>query len=194
LRRGDRDDEVVSVRWRLDPRAVGAFAATIYTQTRNTFDDQILFPAKSFYDSGDDGSFPIIVVTGTLTGDDLGYPNNTFVIACHLHEKECLVTSAQQIGHNQIGSLDAPFSYPIVKWNAYEVIAQDEAASPVLCATQTITIERKQKSFLWVQEPINQTTPFCKNADTKIHKYTIEDSPGWKQMEEDLHRHAPTLR
>jgi hypothetical protein len=174
--------------------AVGAFAATIYTQTRNTFDDQILFPAKSFYDSGDDGSFPIIVVTGTLTGDDLGYPNNTFVIACHLHEKECLVTSAQQIGHNQIGSLDAPFSYPIVKWNAYEVIAQDEAASPVLCATQTITIERKQKSFLWVQEPINQTTPFCKNADTKIHKYTIEDSPGWKQMEEDLHRHAPTLR
>jgi hypothetical protein len=77
--------------------------------------------------------------------------------------------------------MENPGDYPIVKWNDYEVIAQEE---PTLsgCFRVTITINRKRETLLWVEEPINQTKPSCKDADTTIRKYSIEDSPRWKQI------------
>ena len=38
------------------------------------------------------------------------------------------------------------------------------------------------KLILTVEEPINQTKPTCKNTDTNIRKYSIEDSPAWQAM------------
>jgi hypothetical protein len=124
-------------------------------------------------------------ISGTLTGPDMAYANNSYIIACYRDQGECKVSGIEQIGHNQIGSMSPPFTYPIAKWTPGEVVAKDQAgpvAKAFRCVDTTITIERQRKSVLWVEEPVNQTDPFCKNANTTIKKYTIEDSPGWKRL------------
>src|ERR1700730_13658012 len=49
-------------------------------------------------------------------------------------------------------------------------------------AKTTITIARSTKEALWVEEPINQTKPFCKESKNEIRKFSIEDSPAWKKV------------
>lgn len=161
----------------------GSFGTTIYLQTqRHTqANDELIFAAKNFYDSKQTIGDGYVAVSGTLTGEGLGYPNNTYSVACFQDRKECLISYIQQIGPNQIGRMDAPTPYPIVKWDPYEVVATDEP-SPMSCAKTTITIERNQGSVLWVEEPINQSKPSCKNSDMKIRKWAIEDSPGWRRI------------
>jgi hypothetical protein len=165
---------------------LGAFGAVgamnFLTRLRAVADqnDQIIFAGKAFYNSE-----AVVTMTGTLTGPHLAYPNNTYNITCYRDRKECVVSSIEQIGHNQISTMYAPLTYPIVKWSTDEIIAKDETGPlPKLtgCLRTTITIERQEKSALWVEEPINQTDPFCKNADTNVNKYTIEDAPGWKRI------------
>jgi hypothetical protein len=92
-------------------------------------DDDILFASKNFADSGQS-----VGISGTLTGDGVGYKNNTIVVYCEKDRKECFFYSIEQIGHNQIGRLDYPGTYPITTWNAYEVQAATDrgACSPVI--------------------------------------------------------------
>ena len=84
-------------------------------------DDDIIFAPKNFADSGDQW----VGISGTLTGNGVGYKNNTTVVSCEKDRKECFFYSIEQIGHNQIGRLDYPGTYPITTWNAYEVIATE---------------------------------------------------------------------
>jgi hypothetical protein len=146
-------------------------------------DDQIIFGEKVFYDSeaATIGGTATVTIAGTLTGPHLGYPNNTYNITCYRDQRQCIVASIEQIGHNQVGTMYAPLSYPIVEWSPDKIVAKYDAKLTG-CYTTTITIDRRQKSALWVEEPVNQTEPFCKNTDTNINKYTIEDSPGWKRL------------
>jgi hypothetical protein len=65
-------------------------------------------------------------ISGTLTGKDMAYPNNTYAISCIREAKACFVSYVQQIGHDQIGRMENPSAYPIVKWTEYEVVAQEE--------------------------------------------------------------------
>ena len=159
----------------------GAFAGGIYweRQNRPPIDDEIIFWEKIFNDNGPDDDYPMVNVGGTLTGP--GLANNTYVVSCQQKEHSCDVAHADQIGPRQIGYMDPPLSYAIKKWDQDEIIASDEEASAGLCIKTTITIERKAKTLLWVEEPINQTLPMCKRTDANIRKYTIEDSPTWKK-------------
>jgi hypothetical protein len=165
---------------------VGAFGAIIYWEMRKPAppDDEIIFARKNFWDSQQAGADGYVSVSGTLTGKDMSYPNNTYALTCSKEYRACFVSYVQQIGHNQIGRMENPFTLPIVKWNDYEVIAQEEP-SPTGCARTTVTIDRKRQALLWLIEPINQTKPNCKDADTSIRKYSIEDSPGWKRIFEN---------
>jgi hypothetical protein len=65
--------------------AVAALAAYIYRDMRKSeAEDNIIFAAKSFYDSkrfGDD--FGLVSISGTLTGKELAYPNNAYSVSCH---------------------------------------------------------------------------------------------------------------
>src|SRR4051812_17679946 len=146
--------------------AVGALAAFIYRDVRKPeAEDNIIFAAKSFYDSkrfGDD--FGLVSISGTLTGKELAYPNNTYSVSCHRDYKACFVATIEQIGHNQIGRMQTPVPYPIVKWNEYEIVAQDD--STLTCSRITFTINRSSEELLWVEEPMNQTKSYCKAADT----------------------------
>jgi hypothetical protein len=160
--------------------AVGMVARLIYVETQRKTDD-IVFSLKTYFDSAKFGGGNYVSVSGTLTGDGLGYPNNTHNIACEFEKKECSVTSVEQIGKNQIGRLEDARIYPIAKWNAQEIVAASEVTAPN-CTKVTLTIDRGTEALLWVQEPVNHTSPRCKDADTRTYKWTIEDSPEWKRM------------
>ena len=152
------------------------FAALLGCKELQKPPQQIIFPSKTFFDGEQIGGY--VYVAGTLTGEGLAYPNNTTVIACYAKRRECLTYSVEQIGPNQIGHVDAPLDYPVIKWDAYEIVASGTGdAGP--CSKVTISIVRKAETALWVTEPINQSRSQCKNANTKILKWTIEDSPGW---------------
>jgi len=151
--------------------------AIIYLQDRNkdTGEMSIVFAPKNYYESTE-----VVMVSGTLTGGGMAYPNNTYSIACFQDRKECWLTSVQAIGGLQIGRMDAPYEYEVRKWSPYEVVAGDEGA--FACLKTTITIDRKSQQVLWVEEPVNQTKVMCAKAENTIKKYTIENSPGWTKI------------
>ncbi len=158
--------------------AAGGVAATTYLQAHRGLanqDDQIIFARKNFYNSE-----AVVIVSGALTGSDLAYPNNYYNITCYRDRKECIISNIEQIGHNQIGDMLGAMIFPVVKWDSDDIIAEDQAGLPIPigCSKVTLTIERKQEIVLWVQEPVNQTQPLCRNSDTKINKWTIENPPG----------------
>jgi hypothetical protein len=164
--------------------SAGAFVGGIYweRQSRGEIDDQIIFWEKQFYDTGSNVAYPMVIVSGTLTGDpELAQSNNTYVVSCHQSDLSCDVSHVEQIGPKQVGPIDIPQSYSIKKWDQDEIVAYDEGTG-ISCVKTTITIERRAKTLLWVEEPINQARPMCKYADTNIRKYTIEDSPSWKKL------------
>jgi hypothetical protein len=138
--------------------------------------DKIHFDSKSFYDhgqrSGLDGS---VYVAGTLTGEGRAYPNNSVSVTCVKDRGECLVVEVEQIGPNQIGRITSPAIYPIVRWNAHEVIATD-FLDIMHCRRVIISIERKAQVATWIEQQDPQANPVdCRNAETRRFKWTIED-------------------
>jgi hypothetical protein len=146
-----------------------------------TEDDQIVFAGKAFYDSKQSGMDLLVAISGTLTGKGLAYPNNTYAVSCDKEYKGCFVSVCPTDWAQPIGRMDFPLASPIVKWNDYEIVAQEEL-SPIGCSRVTLTIDRKSQALLWLEEPANQTKPNCKDADTNVRKYSIEDSPRWKRL------------
>ena len=138
-------------------------------------DDDIVFAGKLFLDLPDYGS---IGISGTLTGDGIGYNNNTINISCYKDRRECYIASVEQIGRNQIGRMQNVDIFPIIKWNDDEVVAVTE----LNCIRTTIVLERKSKTAQYVREPINQTTQCLQFPDPKVYKWTIENSPGWEKL------------
>ena len=134
-------------------------------------DEDITFAPKNWWDTGES-----VGISGTLTGDDIAYRNNTYAIACYNQLGSCFATSVEQIGPKQIGRMDYPYRLAIIQWTPYEVVARDEAS----CVTITVTLSRKSQTALWVEQPTDKQQPFCN--PTKIHNWTIEDSLGWKRI------------
>jgi hypothetical protein len=99
---------------------LGGVGTIIYLQQRNkdTGEMSIVFAQKSYYETP-----AVVTISGTLTGEGLGYPNNTYSIACFQDRKECWMTSVEAIGGLQIGRMDSPYAYDIRKWSPYEVDA-----------------------------------------------------------------------
>jgi hypothetical protein len=156
---------------------IGGAGGVLYLVASNktAAETDVVFAQKNFYDGEE-----MIGLSGTMTGAGIAYPNNSYSIGCYRDRKECWLTSVEQIGRNLMGRMDAPYAYEISKWTPNEVIAGADGS--LGCFKTTITIGRKTQDVLWVEEPVNQTQPRCKNADTKIRKYSFDDSPGWKKI------------
>lgn len=150
--------------------AMALGSVMLFVNSARCAEGDIIFDSKSFADNG-----LAVGISGTLTGDGVLFKNNTYSIWCIKDRRECLIaTIAQMSGSgNHIGRLDYPYTMPITKWTASEVVAADDP-SDWSCFKTTITIERKSETALWVQEPINQANPACLKSDTKIHKLTIK--------------------
>jgi hypothetical protein len=138
----------------------------------------IIFPDKNFVGDKNDPLFDQFVgVSGTLTGEGVGYPNNAVNVACYKDDSHCYVTEVDQIGPNQIGDLYPPDVFDIATWNAFLVSATYKGE----CFRTTINIDRNSTATEWVQEPINQSSIQCKDADNKLYKWTVDAPPLWKK-------------
>jgi hypothetical protein len=144
-------------------------------------EEHVKFAPKNFYDNAE-----AVGISGTRTAlpgfeYGVGFKTNTYAISCMREISACIIASVPAIGDNHIGRMDYPYLIPIRRWTPTEVFAQEDA--PVTsCFRTALTILRKQKSALWVDEPVNQTTPFCSNSDGKYRKFSIDDPPYWKAM------------
>ena len=133
-----------------------------------------MFAPKNYHDTEQ-----MVAVSGTLTGPGMAYPNNTYSIACYQAMKECWMTYVDAIDAQQIGRMDAPTAYDIRSWTRNEIFAAYDA--PFGCFKTTITIARSTKEVLWVEEPVNQTKPFCKDVKNEIRKFWIKDLPAGRK-------------
>src|SRR5262249_27643527 len=116
----------------------------------------IIFDNNAFHDTGPtDFGDDVVSIAGTLTGDGVANKNNTVAVTCYQDRMECLAYSIAQIGPNQVGRLETPSIFPITNWNSDNIIAV-ESGDTVACRKATINIQRKMKTALWIEEPINQ--------------------------------------
>jgi hypothetical protein len=160
--------------------AIAAGCVTLGCARKQQVEQQVIFAQKAYYEAAPEMGYGFVYVAGTLTGVGVGYPNNSVAISCYKDRMECVIYSVEQIGQNQIGRLDFPTIYPVTKWDAFEVVASDPDL--LTCRKETISIVRKSQAVVWVQEPVNQSRAACKESDTRLLKWTIEDSLGWKSM------------
>jgi len=137
------------------------------------------FARKSYNDDKNE----VVTVSGTLTGE-IEFPNNTCSIACYRDLDQCWIACVQAISETQLGPITAPFFHEISSWTANEIVATSSVSSGafIACYRTTIKIERLTEQVLWIEEPVNQTEPICKDSENKSRKSSIEDAPRWKNM------------
>ena len=143
-------------------------------------DQSVIFPEKVFF-NGLEASPQIVYIAGALTGAHVGYPNNNTAITCYQDRMECVVSSVQQIGSNQIGRIDMPDFYDVKKWDKDTIVANGQV-DVFNCRRLTITIVRTTQSALWVEAPISSSNPKCKDANKELLNWTIDDPPSLKAI------------
>jgi hypothetical protein len=93
----------------------------LITHEKARTDNDIIFAPKVYHESEFVRGAGIVYIAGTMTGQGMAYPNNTYAITCYRDKKECVVSYVQAIGGNLIGRMDLPYVYPVTKWTAYEI-------------------------------------------------------------------------
>lgn len=114
-----------------------------------------------------------IYVTGTLIGKGVGYPVNTWKMGCYKDEGICRIASVEEIGRDQLGSIDVN-DWPIITWSDHTVVAQSDPSDTTSCAKSTITVNRDAKSVTYTMIPKNQDASYCKFLhDSKTYEWHI---------------------
>lgn len=86
--------------------------------------------------------------------------------------RECTVTSIEQIGDNLMGRLEYPYDVPVILWSKNQVIASNEVL-PWTCVKITITILRSSQTATWVDEGTNVGKQGC-GKDRWVHRRSID--------------------
>ncbi|MCW2286233.1 hypothetical protein M2323_004028 [Rhodoblastus acidophilus] len=140
-------------------------------------DNEVLFAKKAFLDVGD-----AVSVIGTISGDGVGYPNNSARISCYRARNECVVTTVEQIGLNHVGSISEPAFIPVARWTATEIVAEYDGLG-VGCSSLSIFIDRGTHRVRWVQAPKNSAYALCEHSEHTTLNWYIDDAPGQKQFD-----------
>jgi hypothetical protein len=139
--------------------------ALVVTCANSSRSEEMQFANKNWADNGE-----AVGISGTMKGDGVAYKNNTYAIWCRNDRKECVVSSIDQVGDHVMGRMEYPYSIPILRWDANEVVAEDEPSS---CFRMTLTILRNSRTATWVLEGINQGKTGC-DKDRWVHRWSIE--------------------
>jgi hypothetical protein len=115
-----------------------------------------------------------VYVTGTLMGDDVGYPVNTWNIRCTKTDNSCRVADVEEIGRRQLGEINLD-DWPVVSWTPTTIIAQDTVGPTTSCARNTITINRQTKTVRYMSEPENSDSDFCTKGRKFLGPTSVED-------------------
>jgi hypothetical protein len=90
--------------------AIGAVGLVIYLplQKPPNEDSQIIFAAKNFLDSKQNNEFGYVAISGTLTGQDVGYSNNTYGLSCIKRFNACFAGNGRMANSLNWSNLPAP--------------------------------------------------------------------------------------
>jgi len=153
--------------------SIGVGTSIVYTKLQPEYENkEIVFPDKLYTDIDDTG---FVLIRGRLAGGDLAYKNNLRSITCTKERNECEFFDVQEIGSNQVFVDSSPMSFPIKRWDQYQISGSYDDT----CVRVTISIDRKNEAALIVEEPINQGSLVCKDSPNKTTKYTLEGSLFW---------------
>lgn len=145
--------------------------------------DELVFAPKQIWSENDDS---IVGVSGTLAGSGLGRPGNAHAIVCIKARKECWVTSIDQVGPNELGSLAFPHSYPIESWTGSRIVARQQIKDPGWeCLRIVIVIDRTNFHVQWTEEPVDPANARCELVGDETRRFTIEDSPAWARRQRE---------
>jgi hypothetical protein len=141
------------------------FLVMLVTGTRGS-DNDFIFERQPFSDSATS-----VVLHGNLKGADVPFKNNSYLVWCLKDQGNCLVASVQQIDERLVGGIDA-YYLPVTEWGLESIVAADAGLG---CWKTTITISRKTKKALWIEEPVNRSKDFCKEGkENSVKKWTID--------------------
>ena len=153
--------------------SIGVGTSIVYTKLQPKYENkEIVFPDKLYTDIDATG---FVFIRGRIAGGDLAYKNNVRSITCTKDRNECVFYDVQEIGANQISIDYSPISFQLTRWDQYEISGSYDE----LCIRSTVSIDRKNKTALIVEEPINQGSLDCKDSPNKTTKYTLEGSLFW---------------
>lgn len=159
---------------------IGAAPLFFYLRTHDRtalrFGYTILFPERFFYSAED-----FVALSGTLTGPDQTYPNNTYSIGCYRDRRECWLASIEEIQPHTLGQMAAPIAYQITSWSDTQIVAVSDANA---CKQVVLTIDRAGRSLSWIEQPTSPPKNFCTDSDASTKNYSLEDSPGWKELKQ----------
>jgi hypothetical protein len=141
----------------------------------------IVLGQKNFYDSAGKPGPEIVYISGALTGDGIGYKNNSALFACYSDRRECLAYSIEQIGDNQMSSLSPPIIYPVIKWNRTEIIASG-SGDVKDCTRITVRISRVTQDAVLLTEPTNRHRAGCEHVGATVYKWHLEDANYWREL------------
>jgi hypothetical protein len=115
-----------------------------------------------------------VYVTGTLIGDHVGYPVNTWKISCFRTDMKCQTADVEEIARRQLGEINVG-DWPVVSWTPTMIVAQDEVGPSTNCSLNTITINRQRKTVRYVSEPTNSASDFCTKGRKLLGPTSVED-------------------
>jgi len=115
-----------------------------------------------------------VYITGSLIGDHVGYPVNTWNILCAKTDMSCRVADVEEIGRRQLGEISVA-DWPVVNWTPTTIVAQHEVGESSNCARSTITINRHAKTVRYVSEPTNSGSDFCTKGRKLMGPNSVED-------------------
>lgn len=148
----------------------------------------LVFPRKEFMDlrTAEPGH-GYVMFAGTITGpegaDGVGNRNNHFRMECDQARNQCDVIDFAQIGPNQIGAANLEH-WTIQRWTPDLIVVRSNAPATA-CSHVIVNILRRTREVQYIREPQmqNATAPDCQNVEMRLFRWTIEDSPWWRDMD-----------
>jgi hypothetical protein len=98
---------------------------------------------------------------GRWEGDGVPYKNNLALIDCRKADMRCLISSIEQIGPQQIGSLTPSTEMKITKWDN-KTVSADFIDTGAPCLHLSITLHIQEQAAEYVFDPINSDREHCK--------------------------------
>lgn len=137
----------------------------------STKDEPWVLPGFQFQDSQD-----AIYITGTLKGEDVGYPVNTWQIDCFKTDAKCRVADVEEIGTRQLGQINIA-DWPVTSWTDQTITV--DSGDTTSCGHQIIVINRVAETVTYTNSPQNQDKDYCKGWN-KFMKREEEPTYNWE--------------
>ena len=134
---------------------------------------EMIFPLKTITTTSN-----IFSAIGTMKGDGIFNPKNTYRIICRRERQYCAVMHVELIQDNQISSISVPLEYPILKWTDAEIIWGDAEYDTNECERERFVANLKTKEIDWYSESTNAQMSYCKalyNGNTWSYHWKLSD-------------------